>query len=61
MEQKTKQVYLSEKILEELTEMKKTNQGFDELLNEILRGYNRHLLAERIKQARQGNGEWIKL
>ncbi len=60
MEQKI-EISLSEGIVKELIEMKETSQGYDELLKEIIKGYNRHLLAEKARQAKQGKGVWIKL
>ena len=56
-----KHIPVSEQTWKVLGKMKEAGETYDLLLQKLIREANRESLAEKIRLAREGKGEWIKL
>jgi len=56
-----KHLPVSEQTWKVLGKMKEAGETYDLLLQKLIREANREALAEKIRLAREGKGEWIKL
>ena len=56
-----KHIPVSEQTWKVLGKMKEAGETYDLLLQKLIQEANRETLAEKIRLAREGKGEWIKL
>ena len=56
-----KHLPVSEQTWKILGKMKEAGETYDLLLQKLIREANRESLAEKIRLAREGKGEWTKL
>jgi len=57
----TKRIPVSEDRWKQLGQIKQAGQTYDELLDQMIRAFNRKELANLAQSARKGSGNWHKL
>ncbi len=56
-----KRIPVSEETWRTLGEKKQAGQTYDNLMKKLIKEANRHELAEKLRKAQKGEGEWIPL